>query len=465
MKAKCKCGHIFDVKPELEGKTGRCPACGQMLRMPVSKKPAPTPKPKPEAEEEGFDWGDEFSLEGDEKGGKAPSPGEEEGKPEGPAGAALGFESREFRLEDLELAAGGPTGEEPIEVGADQILGMKEKAAAVPGAAPGKPTLPTVPQGEIKLCPRCGRVVTEELQACPECGALMGAAKAQARKRATGGPAWAGSYFGAFGYAYGAVFAGNAWKSWLRYVIAGAGVPLLIFAGTNIRFLGCIVCFLIPVAFLIMAGSVVGAMYFFMAHSAAHGLAPMEEARVQIKQDMIVPFFLVLFSSNLLTVGPIVAGFLVAKLTGEVDIGALKAAADAAGSLEDYVKIAGMLTSAVLLLVGLLIGIYCFPMQLMLLGASQSLGRTANPINMIRALIKAPLHYTGLCAFFMFNVAITPFLLVVGSMAAGAISEGLVGAIVVFVVVMAISIYMAGVNGWRMGMFLNTRPQVFEHVR
>jgi hypothetical protein len=103
-------------------------------------------------------------------------------------------------------------------------------------------------------------------------------------------------------------------------------------------------------------------------------------------------------------------------------------------------------------------------MQLMLLGASQSRWKTFNPVNMIKAIGKAPLQYTGLSAFFAFNIVLTPVLLIITLLALANLSEVPFSGVITLLVVVGIGIYMGAVNGWRMGMFLYKNPDVFDHV-
>jgi hypothetical protein len=42
MKMKCVCGKILSIKPELQGRKGRCPACGETITVPSQPKPEPT---------------------------------------------------------------------------------------------------------------------------------------------------------------------------------------------------------------------------------------------------------------------------------------------------------------------------------------------------------------------------------------------------------------------------------------
>jgi len=173
MKARCKCGHIFDVTPDLEGKRVRCPRCSKVVRLPTSARPAPPPAEKEEkAGEFEFDWGEEFSLEGEEapKMGAAPAPeaGEEAGpEKEQPRTPGLEFDSEEFHLDLGEQAQQGQEGE-PIELGPGQILGVRE---GTPGRGPADAAAPA---GEARVCSHCGRVVVEEVAACPECGTPLG---------------------------------------------------------------------------------------------------------------------------------------------------------------------------------------------------------------------------------------------------------------------------------------------------
>ncbi len=494
MKARCKCGRIIVFRPELEGKTVRCPGCGKAVRLPSSERPAAPPlkeapgaaAPRPEREEavrQGaaeadteaptrdeevaeaprkaepeFDWGEEFSLEREEPSPpqarpSAPAAPEEARAPAAPAEeSGLGFESREFHL-DTEGAAEAE--EAPLDLGPGQILGVRKGPAAGP---PGGLAVE-----KIQVCPKCGLVATEKVDACPECGTALGVTGA--RKAAGRAPAWAASFWGAFGYAYAAVFAANGWKSWLRYLLAGVGAPVLLSLFMRIPILGCLGCFAVPVVLVVMLSAVVGAMYYYMAHSAAYGLESVQEARPQVWGDMVLPFFQVIFSSNLLVIGPIVAGWLVARLTGSIDFAELRDLLEGGEGVSGYAKVGGLVASSALILAGMVIGVFCFPMQLMLLGASQSLGKTANPVNMLKALFRAPLEYAILCAFFMLNIVLTPILVILGALSAAVVAEGPLGPLLVLAVIMGIMIYMASVNGWRMGMFLHSNPKVFDHVK
>jgi len=211
MKAKCSCGYVFDVGPDQEGKVEKCPQCGKRVRMPGSVKPAtrsfldddidlekdldfgplaggvgpdkapqPEAAPPPEAAAD-FDWGDEFALEEPEE----PEPGTPEPAapaPEPPAqqaeepaaGADLQFDSQEFSLETGEEA----DDEAPIELGPGQIISARKGQAAPPADAPAAET-PT------KICPECGRIVTEFVGQCPECGAAL---RAEGGGRPASGP-------------------------------------------------------------------------------------------------------------------------------------------------------------------------------------------------------------------------------------------------------------------------------------
>jgi len=470
MKAKCSCGHVFEVTPDQEGTKFNCPACGRKVRMPASRKPAEKPKPKGKAEAR--DWKKGFALEGEAKGAaereEPPTPPE----PLNVGKQDLAFDSGEFALD----AGAKPSQEEegPIEIGGDQIMDIREGPAAGPPAAPAASGAPAgVPTGEIQLCPRCGRVLEARVVACPECGTLVrraveAAAKGGAGKAAAkGAAAWAGTYAGEFGYAYAAVFAGGGWKSWLAYVLGGVIAPVLVILLAHVPILGCVACCAFPIAIIIALGAIVGGMYHFMGHSASSGLAPMQGAAPRIWDDMVVPFLLVICSSNLLVIGPMIAGFVISKFTGSLDYGQLIEAGRGAAGTQEYAKLLGMVASAGLVVAGVLIGILCFPMQLMLLGASHSLMKTANPVSMIKALAKAPLHYAGLCAFFMVNLAITPIMIVlaVTLVAPAAQGVGLLGGLFVFLVIMAVTVYMAAVNGWRLGMFLYDNQSVFDHVK
>ena len=449
MKARCKCGKIFNVTPELEGKKARCPGCGRVIRLP-SRAPsegsepsgAPEPSPEPSGEESpgddmDFDWGD-LELEGSEseRGGAE----KETPKTRAPAGEP----------------AGGPTDEFSLDSGAEP------EGTGVAG--------PEMPSGAIIVCPDCGKVVEAGKEVCPDCGAALG----QEEPAATGaggageetGPAWAGSYWGAFLFAYAAVFAANGWKSYGKYVMAGVGIPILIVVLMYIPFIGCITgCIGFLAVPIILAGAVIGGMYYYMAHSADKGLAPIFAARPQVMSDMVVPFFQVISSSNLLVVGPIIAGVLLAKVTGTADIAQMAEKLQSAQGAERVATLGSVIASSTLILGGLGLGIYCFPMQLMLLGASQSLGKTFNPVNMVKAIGKAPLQYTGISLFFAFNVILTPILLIMASFATAIFQTIPFGGLISLVVIVSICIYTASVVGWRMGYFLYRNSDVFDHVR
>jgi hypothetical protein len=390
-----------------------------------------------------FEWEDmELELQGEEK--EEPQPKKRARKAE-------------------QRSSTGPT-EEADDWGADFALadeggeGRGEEAA--PSGRPG------MPEGPTTVCSDCGRVVAQNLDCCPECGAALEAGDAGGDLAEEGGPAWAGTYWGAFLYAYAAVFAANGWKSWGRYLGVGVGTPLLIMLLLQIPFIGCITgCIgflLIPI---ILAGSVIGGMYFYMAHAADSGLDPVQEARPQVWADMIVPFGQVISSSNLLVVGPIIAGILLARVTGTADLAQVADNLQTAEGAEKIAILGSTIASSALIIAGVGLGVYCFPMQLMLLGASQSQWKTFNPVNMVKAIGKAPLQYTGLSIFFSLNIILTPVLLVVASFGLAAFSEIPFGGIIVLVVIVGICIYMGAVNGWRMGLFLYQNPDVFDHVR
>ena len=440
MKAKCKCGHVFVVKPEEEGKTMNCPGCGRRVRMPVSpeRPKEPGPERKPEREGAAFDWEEEFSLEGEEEAAPAP------GRPEPAERPDLRFEAGEFELEAGAEAPEG--GEAPIEIGADQIVSVREGVAAgAPAAAPAE---------EMKVCRECGRVVTEQVAKCPECGTQLAHQMA---------PDWRGSFWGAFPYSYAAVMVGDGWKAWLNYALIGAVVPLVLL---YIAPLTCLLCpVVVLLALAIMFGSVIGGMYLYMARSAAHGVTPMQEVKPKIMADMVTPFLLVLCSSSVLVFGPFVAGSVIAKVTGAANVVELFGKMKGIESVLDLVQIVGALLSAGAILAGLLIGLFCFPMVVMLLGASQRVGKSVNPINVFRALFKAPLEYPVLWLFFMLNFVVTPIIVTVVQLTISSVVQGFMANMVLAFVSIAIWIYMFSVNGWRMGMFLHRHPRVFDHVQ
>ncbi|MDP6438424.1 MAG: hypothetical protein QGH74_02210, partial [Candidatus Brocadiia bacterium] len=131
--------------------------------------------------------------------------------------------------------------------------------------------------------------------------------------------------------------------------------------------------------------------------------------------------------------------------------------------------IAKVAAKGVLILGALFFGAFCFPMVVMLLGAAQGgsspILKALNPLNVFKAIFKAPAQYLGLWVFYAVNIILTPVVVVLvlvsitvalGPRWARLLNlAGFFGALV----------YMAGVVGWRMGMFLHRHPKVFDHVR
>jgi len=452
MKARCKCGHIFDVPPELEGKRVRCPGCQRVVLLPVSKQ-APPPLP-PEAgkgpqEEEGegleFDWGEEFSLEGEpgEKEARAQGYSAARGAPAGEAaaGGGLEFESAEFHL-DLGPEGEGEEEEAPLELGPGQILGMREGHGPQETAVPSPQAPAPAPAGEMKVCPECGRVITEQVIACPECGARLSGTGARGRRK--GAPVWAGSLWGGFLYAYPAVLAGGGWQAWLKYAFIGAFLPnLVIFIGA-LTFVG--ICVAVPLAIAISFGSILGGMYLYMSQAAARGPEPLEDVRPRVVDDMILPFFLIAASSMVLVIAPIVGAGLVARATGALPIGEMLKGLKGGAQQISLQQIVAIATASGVLIAGILFGLFCFPMVVMLLGASQKVLKSLNPINVFKAIAGAPGEY------------------VVGR-ATASFQQHMIGGMVANFVTMAIAVYVASATGWRMGLFLYRNERVFDHVR
>jgi len=460
MKARCKCGHIFDVTPDLEGKRVRCPRCSKVVRLPTSARPAPPSSEKEEkAGEFEFDWGEEFSLEGEEapKMGAAPAPeaGEEAGpEKEQPRTPGLEFDSEEFHLDLGEQAQQGQEGE-PIELGPGQILGVRE---GTPGRGPADAAAPA---GEARVCSHCGRVVVEEVAACPECGTPLGAPAGV--RRAPVSAKWAGSFWGSFAYAYPAVLAGDGWQAWLKYAFIGAFVPNIVILIGAFTCLG--ICVAIPLALAILFGSILGGMYLYMSQAAARGPEPLEQVKPRIMDDMVVPFILIAASSAVLVIAPIVAAAVVAEATGALPLDELRAAIREGGEPLGVDQILSIVTTSAVLLAGILFGLFCFPMVVMLLGASQQILKSLNPVNVFKAIIRAPAQYFALWVFFMLNVAFTQLLLHVAEGQFASLRQSLIGSLVVNFITMAFSVYMASATGWRMGMFLYRNEHVFDHVR
>ncbi len=234
MKARCRCGHIIEYPPQNQGKRTKCPNCGKAVRLPGGSVPRPEPAspPSPQQEEEDssieFDWGDEFSLEGEEEhssrleeassagavaepdsspGAKQPAGssavdwGDEFGlelddKPQSQDGAppervpaprpaprpaadeddlGLAFDSGEFDVGAVEDDG------EPIDLGADQILGMSGAAAVPVDEAARAATAPPA-GGAMRICRDCGMVITDDVPVCPDCGAGLTAAGAPRKK-------------------------------------------------------------------------------------------------------------------------------------------------------------------------------------------------------------------------------------------------------------------------------------------
>lgn len=245
MRAKCKCGHIFEVPAGLEGKVSRCPGCGHKIRLPASRRKesppplppqfggpdedgeldlgwddlepdqeraapdAPTQEPTPDTpkgdDEMAFDWGNEFSL-GEEDEASPPEPAEPPASEE--AATSLDLDG-EFELDesestvDDETAAQGldePQAEEGADLAFDStefkldkvpeeqpiaLSGDQIIAQRKPGEEPVAPAAVgpvTAPEGTPKPCPKCGRIVMEEVAVCPECGTLLSAGEAESAR-------------------------------------------------------------------------------------------------------------------------------------------------------------------------------------------------------------------------------------------------------------------------------------------
>ncbi len=496
MKARCRCGHVFDVRPEDEGKKVKCPGCGRVVRLPTSPSAAPPHAEEQESggepefdwgrefaledeegealretgaekeaeriESEGMDseWGDEFSLEEEEPEERPSGPGAGEEIPSPPQGEAdrfaLEFDSGEFHVEPGAEEAESEGGEAPVELGPGQIISVRESSAPR-GAAPGPAAA-----GRTKVCPSCGRVVTEAVAACPECGAPLeaGEVPGEAERRA---PSWAGSFFGAFLYAYPAVLAGDGWQAWLKYAVIGAFLPIL---SIMIGALTCIgLCAAYPFAIAVLFGSILGGMYLYMGQAAANGAEPLREVRPAIINDMIVPFLLIAGSSIVLVIAPIFAAGFVANAVGAVPFDEVVNSLKGGGESLGFSQILRLLMASGVLVAGFLFGLFCFPMVVMLLGASQKVTTSLNPVNVFRAIFKAPGPYLALWAFFMFNILITPFLLSLAQGALRPVREDFIGGLFINFVTMAIAIFMASATGWRMGIFLHRNASVFDHVR
>ena len=242
MKAKCKCGRVFEVPPDKEGKVIKCAGCGQKIRLPVSPSPAAPAKPAEDGAGE-FGWGQKFQLEGSSTDEPAlPAPEAPKLSPPAEEKPSLGFESEEFRIDGAELGGADGAEEGPIDLEPGHII-----SAQKPGA-PGAPAAMAASEGATtKACPSCGLMVSEDEPACPECGAVLRAGQEdvvqrslRSRRRAERGqasttaPGWASTFWGAFLYSYVAVFAGQGAAAWLRYMTVGM-LAVLPFPCRNVR--------------------------------------------------------------------------------------------------------------------------------------------------------------------------------------------------------------------------------------
>jgi len=484
---------------------------------PAQETPAPAapaaPAHKADTGAKEFDWGSEFSLGAEpEKPAAAPpkpaeparaappplpsaakpiaqpaTPAAPPAKPPAPRRPALEFSADEFSL--TRRAAPKPPAadeEEIVDLDSSQVLAVTGgKAAAPPPPAPkpsgapkaaGTPKAPPAPKAagalkaaapaampQTRICAKCGTILTAETEKCPDCGSAFGGGAA---KRGTSyAPAWAESFWGAFGYAYIAVLTRGAWRAWLQYLVAGVGAPMLILGLLMVPIIGCCACLALPGAIVVMIAACVGGMYYYMAHAAANGFEPIPEPKVSVWHDMLMPLFLIVAANLVLGIIPNVISFALVRSTLNITQDGLKGPADLA-------KLGAAIAGQGAVLLTMLISFFCFPMVVMLLGASQSVSKSLNPVNVFKAVAKNPLHYVGLWVFYMFNALLAPVLMVL-LMVTVLVGVSLSGmALFAFLAIElvvggcgAIGVYLFAVNGWRMGMFLNRNPKVFEHVR
>jgi hypothetical protein len=314
----------------------------------------------------------------------------------------------------------------------------------------------------------------EDVPNCPECGAIL-AAKEEApgtlrerrrksREAAGAGPAWANTYAGAFGYAYAAVFAGEGWQAWSRYMLVGMVASVL----------APLLCCLYPVGLLIAYGSIFGAMYQYMGYAATEGARPMQRVSPSIISDMLIPAVQIVGASLLLVLLPLVGSVLATLALQNVDLAALEDKLKPGGGVQ-VASIANLVVNSAIIIGALVFSIFCFPMIVMLLGASRgvsglgdifrSMAVGLNPVAVFRGIFKAPLEYAGVVVFFAVNTVLAPVAVILAMSAATTTLGDFVASLLQLAIFFGTLVYMAGVVGWRMGMFLHKRPEVFSHVK
>jgi len=444
-----------------KGAAPPAPAAPQ-AEPPAPQQPA-APAEQPQAEAGQFDWGDEFSM--DEEPPAAPAqpaaPQQPAEAPQQPAaeGMDLEFGADEFSLDGGAAAPAAATDDdEVIDLTPGQVLSMSAasaKAAEKAGAAPG---------GKMKACPGCGKIITDNAKICADCGAALDGSGERKGAAAPGAPKVAGTYWGAFLYAYAAVFAGQGWKAWFKYLAIGLIVPpiLQILAPFACLF-GCVLMIL---AILIRYGAVIGAMYLYMGHAARHGAESLGEVNPKIMDDMVRPAGMVGCSSLLVWL------LLAAGAGLAITMGAMAASDLDPQNLEamDAAAILSIMASAGVLIIAVLLAMFIWPMILMVLGASQKITASLNPVNIYKAISKAAVPYLGIFAFFWANYMASVILQMVLSAMAGParFGEPLSKTFLrlgLEAPALALAIYAAAVNGWRMGIFLYRNDKVFTHVR
>ncbi len=460
MKLKCRCGqHVETADPE-PGDRVICSACGQTYRLfrtsggKLAAKPVEAEEAAPaEAREvpDGAEEPEEDSL-------FAGWPGEL--KLEGPSASG----------EEAEESEGPPVDEESYgEPGQDRSRPAAKPSAGAGGAQESQPQAPEA-----------------------------GPAGQPAPREVSGTETWKESVVGSFVYAYAAPLAGNGWKALLHYAAYGAGLPLLIALVGSFQ-LGFVVSFMVTLAFLffvwhttdvkflvpvvflvafpafllgvysvmacLMAASVVGAMYQYLGHGSYAGSEPLQEAQPRFADDMLVPLLMVLGASILLGLVPAIVGPMVAQLTGGAEVGSLVSELQQGGGLSALSKLGGRLAGTGIIAATYLFALFCFPMVVMVLAASESVTTALNPVNVFRSIFKTPLEYILVWLFFGLN-------LVAGVLLAGSVGGALAVAGTQLPVVgwlalpgvMILAQYVAAVVGWRMGMLMNRGPEAFDHV-